>query len=170
MIVGLLVAAGALGTANPVFSQGMLHSVAGNEVQASVKQFPDLGNESVNPKAIKDFKKKFGDVHDEKWFRNKTRYISQFRSEDTRFKVEYDSRGNWSGTQKAYPGEKLADEETTMVKSVFYDYEIVWVTEFTLPEFLNPVYIIRLENKKNIKNICMNEGEIKILEEYTKRQ
>jgi len=169
--MALLFTTGVFGAASPVFSQDAINEVANdNTMVKGVPQFSGLSNEMVNQNAQKDFKKKFAGVNDEKWFKNKDHYISQFTNDNTRFKIEYDSKGKWTGTQKSYPGIKLAHDGRTLIKNNFFGYDVVWVTEFSLPGFYDPVYIVRIENSKAIKSVCINDGEIKVLEEYPKAQ
>lgn len=107
----------------------------------------------------------------EKWFDYRNGYAAVFMADSVRYRVEYDHRGDWSGTEKNYQEAKLDRDVRSVVKRVYFDYTISGIREITLPDLSNvPVYIIRIEDERSIKNLCVYEGEIKVLEDYLKIQ
>jgi hypothetical protein len=130
----------------------------------------DLGYSSpLNNKAAKDFHKRFPTKDDEKWFDYRNGYAAVFTSDDVRFRVEYDSKGNWDGTEKNYREVKLDRDVRRLVKQVYFDYAITWVKEFMVPGMFGiPVYVITIEDDNSFKTLSVCENEIRVKEEFSK--
>lgn len=168
--MGLLAAISVLGMSNFVFSQ--VSTVAMGETLAVPSRMLSDGSSyssSVNTKAMRTFKKMFATVEGEKWYEYKGAYAAVFVSDDVRFRVEYDNRGNWSATEKDYFEAKLDREVRKVVKSVYFDYTISSIREIITNDFFtNPVYIIHIEDANSFKNLVVYDGEMSIIDQYLK--
>jgi hypothetical protein len=121
----------------------------------------------VNAKALKDFKIRFGNAMDAKWFEVPNGFISYFRNSESESRVIYNKKGRWQYTLKSYQEDKLPKEIRALVKSTYYDYKITIVEEITVPDGMN--YIVHLEDETTIKNLRVTqEGDMDILTDFTK--
>ena len=167
LLTSLLVAGCVLGMVNSCFSQNCISMIRKATIVAAMR---DLGYSSpLNVKAAKDFRKRFATTDDEKWIDYRTGYAAVFTSDDVRFRVEYDSRGNWNGTEKGYTEKKLDRDIRRIVKQVYFDYDITYIKEFTVPGMFGvPVYLITIEDARSFKTLSVCEGEIRVMEELSK--
>jgi len=166
----LLAVIGVLGMSNFVFSQ--ISTVAMGKTAAVPSMRSSDGTKyrsSVNTKAMRSFKKMFATVEGEKWYEYKGAYAAVFVSGDVRFRVEYDSRGYWSATEKDYYEAKLDRAVRKVVKSVYFDYTISSIREITTNAFFtDPIYIIHIEDAISFKNVAVYDGEMSIIDQYLK--
>jgi hypothetical protein len=122
---------------------------------------------AINAKAIKDFKKRFGNATNEQWYRIPDGFLSYFTTDGFSNRVLYDKKGHWEYTVKFYPEDKLPHDIRALVKSTYYDCAITVVEEIQAVD--NLVYIVHLEDKKSIKNLRVSQdGEMDVIEEITK--
>jgi hypothetical protein len=90
-------------------------------------------------------------------------------TDDVRFRVEYDVRGNWSATEKDYFEAKLDRDVRKVVKRVYFDYTITSIREIiTNTFFTTPIYIIHIEDEKSFKNVAVYDGEMSVVDQYLK--
>ena len=168
LLTSLLVAGCVLGMVNSSFSQNGISMIRKATIVTAMR---DLGYSApLNIKAEKDFRKRFAAADDEKWFDYKTGSAAVFTSDDVRYRVEYDSKGNWRGTERGYREAMLDRDVRKIVKQLYFDYSITWVREFNMPA-VSPihVYLIHIEDEKSFKSLCVYEGEIRVLEEFSKQ-
>src|ERR1700754_269532 len=167
LLTSLLVAGCVLGVVNSSFSQNCISMIRKASIVAAMR---DLDYSSpLNIKAEKDFRKRFAATEGEQWFDYRNGYAAVFTSGDVRFRVEYDSKGNWNGTEKDYIGSKLDRDIKRIVKQVYFDYDIAYVKEFMVPGMFGiPVYVITIEDESSFKTISVCEDEIRVKEEYLK--
>ena len=126
--------------------------------------------DAVAAKALKDFNKTFAGVSTAKWYIVNAGFTTKFTQNDIQFRVDYDKKGNWTGTMKSYDEKKLSRDVRATVKSVYYDYSIKWVKEITVPNYPNIiVYMIHIDDEKSFKNLQVIDGEILVLEAYDKQ-
>ena len=126
--------------------------------------------DAISSKALKDFNKTFAGVSTAKWYIVNAGFTTKFTQNDIQFRVDYDKKGNWTGTMKSYDEKKLSRDVRATVKSVYYDYSIKWVKEITVPNYPNIiVYVIHIDDEKSFKNLQVIDGEITILEAYDKQ-
>ena len=129
----------------------------------------DLSKTATNAKALKDFKKSYKSVNDEKWTENKNCLTVRFTSNGINKIIFYDLKGNWEGSLKTYNEEKLDRNVRTLVKQKYFDYKITLVEEIeTLATLGVPVYIVHLEGDKDFKNIRVTDSVMDIYREFEK--
>ena len=170
LIASLVTLASVLGVTDPVFSQNVNNfDVAGTDVVTGPVKSRVTGYASINPKAMRDFRNSYANVNNEIWVQNKNGFMALFTSDEIRFKVEYDNKGNWYATEKAYPEKKLQSDIRTTIKRAYFDYAINWITEINMPDdFTGTIYVVQMQDEKSYKSICLYEGEIKTIDEYSK--
>jgi len=126
---------------------------------------------AVSTKAIRNFKKLFKNVSDEKWYEMPDGYRVKFSKKDNQssvsYKVDYDKEGNWMHTIRSYDEKELAKNIRDRVKTTYFDYSIILVDEVIMP--LNQsTYVIHLEGATNWINVRIANGEMDELQKYNK--
>jgi len=167
LLTSLLAVSCVVGMVNSCLSQNYISMIRKATIVAAM-QGPGYSS-PMNMKAEKDFRKRFAATDNEKWFDYRNGYAAVFMSDDIRYRVEYDSRGNWNGTEKGYKEPKLDRDVRRIVKQVYFDYEIAYVKEFMVPGMFGiPVYIITIDDGVSFKTLSVCEGEIRVTEEFSK--
>jgi hypothetical protein len=125
--------------------------------------------ETISPRALKNFADTYRNVHDESWMKIKGGFSVRFTLDDVRTTVLYDSKGHWVSSIKYYSEEKMLHEIRHIVKSTYYDYNIIYAQEIETADTKGmPTYIICLEDKTNIKMVRICEDEMSVWKEYTR--
>ncbi len=145
-------------------SSSLEYQMNATETKNSMKEL-----EAISPRAVKAFVSKHKNVTGESWMKTKDGYCVQFNSDGIRSAIYYDKKGNWAGSIKYYGEEKLLREIRHIVKSTYYDYNIVYTQEIeTVDSEGVPTYVICVEDKTKIKMIRVIDGEMSEWKEYTK--
>ena len=145
-----------------------------NNVMEIEKTIPSGKNKlivpgDINPRALKDFAKKYKNVTDERWVYLKDNLSASFISDGVSNTIYYNSKGKWQGSLKRYHEDKLPFEIRDIVKSKYYDYTIFYVEEMEVIDSRGvPTYIIHLEDKNNVKLLRIFERQMEIWQEYKK--
>jgi len=151
------------------FSQ---NSVASNTPKISTEMkagetLPSVSSKNASTKAVKNFKKTFKNVTNEKWYEMPDGYRVNFTVKDIRCRLDYDKNGNLMHTIKYYDEKKLPVEVRRLVVSTYLDYSIRTVEEIEVPH--NTLfYVIHLEGETNWINIKVSDNEINELERIKK--
>jgi hypothetical protein len=123
--------------------------------------------EAISPRALKNFADTYKNVSGESWMKIKGGFSVRFISDDMRTSILYDNKGYWVGSIKYYSEEKMPREVRHIVKSTYYDYNIVYTQEIETTDTKGlPTYIICLQDKTNIKMIRICDGEMSVWKEY----
>ena len=140
------------------------------EYQVNATETKNSMNElAISPRAIKDFMNTHKNVTGESWMKTKDGFSVRFNSDDVRTTIYYDKKGNWSGSIKIYGEEKMLREIRHVVKSTYYDYNIVYAQEIETTDSDGvPTYVVCVEDKTKIKMIRISAGEMSEWKEYTK--
>ena len=140
------------------------------EYQMNATETKNSINElAISPRAVKDFMNTHKNVTGESWMKTKDGFSVRFNSDDVRTTIYYDKKGNWSGSIKIYGEEKLLREVRHVVKSTYYDYNIVYAQEIETTDSDGvPTYVVCVEDKTKIKMIRISAGEMSEWKEYTK--
>ena len=105
----------------------------------------------VNQKAMRDFKKSFKEVNNEKWYQNKKWLLAEFSLNGSKSRVVYDNKGNWRFTVSYYDEKNLPAEIRAIVKPVYYDYTISRVEEVHADDKV--IYIVHVQNEFQFENL-----------------
>jgi len=140
------------------------------EYQMNATETKNSMNElAISPRAVKDFMNTHKNVTGESWMKTKDGFSVRFNSDDVRTTIYYDKKGNWSGSIKIYGEEKLLREVRHVVKSTYYDYNIVYAQEIETTDSDGvPTYVVCVEDKTKIKMIRIRDGEMSVWKEFTK--
>ena len=124
---------------------------------------------AISPRAVKDFMNTHKNVTGESWMKTKDGFSVRFNSDDVRTTIFYDKKGNWSGSLKIYGEEKMLHDIRHLVKSTYYDYNIVYAQEIETTDSDGvPTYVVCVEDKTKIKMIRIRDGEMSVWKEFTK--
>ncbi|HEV8283683.1 MAG TPA: PepSY-like domain-containing protein [Chitinophagaceae bacterium] len=121
----------------------------------------------IRTKAVRDFKKTFKNVGNEKWYEMPDGYRANFTANGIRYRLDYDKNGNWLHTIRYYDEKKLPIEVRRLVVSSYLDHSIRFVEEIEAPRD-TIFYIIHLEGQTNWINIKVYDDEITIIEKINK--
>ncbi len=102
----------------------------------------------INVKAKGDFVKFFRNITNETWFSVRGGYIANFLSNGVDYRIIYDQKGNRQHTQLTYDEYRLPFKIRDLVKSRYYDFDIIYCTEY--PTYNNSVYVIKMKGAKTI--------------------
>ena len=122
---------------------------------------------SVHIDAVRDFTRSYKNITDAKWFKTEGGYIANFGLRGIDTKIAYDTKGKWFYNLLSYTEANLAPEIRHLVKSKYYDDDILVVHQY---QFANDktVYIIRTRDlQSNISTLKVCEDEI---EDITERE
>ncbi|HRI21347.1 MAG TPA: hypothetical protein PLA68_10335 [Panacibacter sp.] len=120
---------------------------------------------AINQKALKDFSKSFKNVVNPSWYKDvRGNYIANFLEGSIDTKAVYDSKGRWLYNLLTYAEDKLPFEIRDLVKRTYYDFDILVCHEYTIEG--GPVYIIKMQDEKNLRTVKIVAGEMIVTEDY----
>ena len=130
-----------------------------NNFIRSTESVSEIKVTNVNINAVRDFVRSYKNISDPKWFKTEGGYIANFLSKGIDTKVVYDQKGTWFYNLHAYTEDKLAFDIRHIVKSKYYDHDILIVYQYEFDK--KTLYIIRIEDKQsNIRTLKVFDGEI----------
>ena len=119
---------------------------------------------SMHVSAMRHFLKNFGDDLNESWSASKEGTRARFEKNNALYLVDYDKKGKWHSTIRIYKETVLPKEVRNTVKSVYYDFDIVTVTELTVPR--NKLYFVKLQDEKSLKTVRVVDGYMEEIEDF----
>jgi Tfp pilus assembly protein PilV len=140
------------------------------EYQINATETKNSMNElAISPRALKDFAYTHKNVKGESWTKVKDGFSVRFISDGIRTTIYYDQKGNWAASLKYYGEEKMLQEIRHIVKSTYYDYNIVYTQEIETTDSDGvPTYVVCVEDKTKIKMIRVRDGEMSEWKEFAK--
>jgi len=111
----------------------------------------------VNPRAMRHFLTNFPKVSEEKWYFTSKLTVSTFILNGINYRVDYDRRGNWIETLRAYDERKLPADLYQAVGYSYPGYKITLVQDIEQPVHAT-VYIVHLENETKLINLQICNG------------
>lgn len=121
---------------------------------------------SISVRAMRDFKSKYPAIAGEQWSTYKDGTIATFTSEDIKYRVIYNQRGDWLYTLRYYDEKKLPFDIRDIVKRKYYDCLITLVDEILYED--KTIYIVHMQDDSTWKKVSVYDGEMKLLESYNK--
>ncbi|PWT77190.1 MAG: hypothetical protein C5B59_04640 [Bacteroidetes bacterium] len=121
----------------------------------------------VNTKAMRDFRKAFKNVSDEKWYSISSGYLAEFTDHSIKNSVVYDKKGNWVFTIRYYDEKDLPGDVRSQVKKTYYDYTITTVEEIHVDDKV--IYLVHLQNDSTWKKVRICDGEMQLIEDFNKQ-
>jgi hypothetical protein len=123
---------------------------------------------TINLHAIKDFKTRFGNVKDERWYAIDKGFLANFSLDGCREHVYYDRKGRWLASLIYADEHKLPPFIRDIVRRTYYDMPITFVQVIEVPDHV--VYMVQVQDKTNLKILRVSEdGEIEVKNELTKQ-
>ena len=143
-----------------------LSNINSNELNSFVQSHKiqsEIKVTAVNIKAVRDFIRSHVQVTDPKWFRTEGGYLASFLSKGIFRKIVYDHNGRWLYNLLEYTEDNLAFEVRHMVKSRYYDNDILLIHEYEFPND-KTVYLIRMQDRQsNIVTLKVCNGEMEFI-------
>ena len=123
---------------------------------------------SANLKAETNFKKDYTLARESQWtvFADKS-MMCRFYLNDILHRAFYTPHGNWSYTLSGYDGSKLNKATADRIKSVYYNFRIVYADQIDLVRN-RTFYIVEIQDEKSIRKLRVNDNEIEVLQEFDK--
>ncbi len=115
-------------------------------------------NSALSTKALNKFNKTFKEAGNASWFGTVDGYKAEFTKEDIKTKVFYDRKGRWLATIRYYGESNLPKDVRHVVKSNYYDYDILHVQEVTVGN--KTAYLVRIEDKTSFKTIRVTDSQM----------
>ena len=120
----------------------------------------------LNSKAVRHFNNEFSFADNEKWFKIRDGFTVKFMANDIQYRVGYNKKGNWVNTLKIYYEPEMPQSIRHLVKRAYYDYAITLIEELAIKNQVT--YIIHIDNGIGFKKLLLVDGEMTIMEEYSK--
>jgi hypothetical protein len=122
---------------------------------------------TVNFRASKDFRERFGSATEEKWFAIPGGYTTYFKIDGLGGRAFYDKKGRWQGSMTNFGEDKLPKDIRAVVRSAYYDYAITLAQDIETTS--GGVYVIHLAAEKYIKIVRVTkDGDMDVLQEFEK--
>ena len=138
----------------------------GFESRASSKEIAYINN--VNGKVLKNFYRVFGEKPDARWFRAEEGYVVHFKDSNITTNVYYRQNGTVQYKVNYYAESRLSKDVRHTIKSNFYDYAIVNVSEVHANGAV--YYFIKIEDKSSIKTVRVTGQDWEIVETLVKQK
>ncbi len=113
---------------------------------------------TVNVHALKGFVKEFKNVNASWYKANDGGFIASFKTGDVKNSVAYTAKGTWHHTIRYYDEKQLPKDVRSTVKSTYYDYTILGVSEVHYEDQV--IYIILIQDDTTIKTLRVCDGEM----------
>ncbi len=123
---------------------------------------------TANLKAETNFKKDYTFAREAQWsvFADKS-LMCRFYLNNILHRAFYTPRGNWTYTISGYDGSKLNTATANRIKSVYYNFRIVYADQIDLVSD-RTFYVVEIQDEKTIRKIRVNENDIEVLQEFPK--
>jgi hypothetical protein len=112
----------------------------------------------VNIHAARDFSKKFKDATDVIWVDGTAGPSVYFKQDGISMRATYNRLGNREYSLKYYDESGMRKDLRHLVKSTYYDYSILQVTEIERNESIS--YLVKMQNDKEYLTVKVIEGEM----------
>jgi hypothetical protein len=135
---------------------------------------PDLGSthmlarNEINLRALRDFLWRYDQEDHACWFYTANGgFESYFIRDGFGNRAIYDQKGNWLYSLITYGEDKLPRNTRSLVRSTYFDFDIVVVEEIQMNE--GTEFIITMQDQSDIRIVKVNkEGDLEILQELRK--
>lgn len=121
----------------------------------------------VNGRVLRSFRQSFGEKSDAQWSRTEKGFVVCFKEKDITTNVYFMNNGTIDYRVHYYSEAQLPGNVRHTVKSNFYDYSIIQVSEVHKDESVN--YFIKAEDKVSVKTIRVIGDECKVVETLIKQ-
>ncbi len=122
---------------------------------------------NVNGKVLKSFYRSFGDQPGAKWFQSGKGYTVFFKDSFMSANIYFKRNGTIEYRIYTYSEDILANSVRHIVKTHFYDYAIILVTEVHKNE--SKSFFVKVEDNTTIKTVKVEGEEWEVVEELKKQ-
>lgn len=126
-----------------------------------------VSKSEVNSKVVKGFYKSYGDQEATNWYRSSRGFSVSFENSGVKTLVYYTPGGLEESRTRFYFEKNLPAEVRHAVKSNFYDYAILYVTEVQKNDAV--AYFIKMQDSTTIKTIRVVNEECEVMETLARR-
>ena len=117
-------------------------------------------------KTTKAFSQDFANASDVQWTTGKNEYVASFTKDGAQNRVWFSKGGSILYSMLTYGADKLPSREQNIIHNEFKEYKITSVDE--VHENNITVYLVHLENDRNIKLVTVCDGDTNIYQAYKK--
>jgi hypothetical protein len=123
-----------------------------------------LSNSKMGMRALKDFSKAFKNVTNADWFVTESGgFIASFNENEVKNSAYYNPKGQFLYSIKRYAEKDLPKSIRHLVKSSYYDYNIISVEEVEVDN--KTIYLVHVQDEHNSKTLRITDGEMEVIEE-----
>lgn len=120
---------------------------------------------AVNLKTERDFKKNYPRTSEAEWsVLSDKSLMCRFFMNNILYRAYYTAHGRWLYTFFSYDASKLKKEVYDKIKSVYYNFNIVFVNQIDLING-KTTYIVEIQDEKSIKKLRVDDDEMEIVQE-----
>ncbi|TKK71543.1 hypothetical protein FC093_00515 [Ilyomonas limi] len=123
---------------------------------------------NINIQVIRDFINNYKEANNEAWYSTGDAFVAKFSIGRVSTTVTYKKNGEWLYTIKNYFENDMTKELRTLVKSSYYDYQIVKIEEIEVPRKERSIFLIYVQDTKKIIILRVYDGEMEVLHNYTR--
>lgn len=128
---------------------------------------PMAAYRNIPIKAVRSFRNTYLYVDNETWYKVPDGHRARFMADGVLYLVTFNKKGKWLHTLRQFDETKLERDVRAQVKSVYYDYNILFIEEIEQPR--KPLtYIIHMEDRESFKNIRVCDRETEVINEIYK--
>ncbi|HEX7844830.1 MAG TPA: hypothetical protein VF476_03455 [Chitinophagaceae bacterium] len=154
-----------------LFSSACSQEIAMNGVQknvsaSSTEKDPVYAND-INSKVLRSFYKTYGEVSAAKWFKVENGYAVSFKNNEISSTVFYRNNGTVEYKVSRYGEDRMPPATRHLVKSNFYDYSILQVSEVHKDGSVG--FFVKIEDSKSIKTVRVMGEEWQVVEDLVKK-
>lgn len=121
-----------------------------------------VSKNDVSSKVVKGFYKSYGEQPAENWYRSSRGYSVSFENDGIKTLVYYTPGGLEESRTKFYFEKNLSPDVRHTVKSNFYDYTILYVTEVQKNDAT--AYYIKMQDNTTIKTVKVVNDDYEVVE------
>lgn len=150
-------------------AQNIIAGISNNEFTSTTDETESRDRvkpAEVNMKAIRNFEKSFKQAKNVNWYEVKDGFMVYFYQNEIKEVCGYDSKGRWMYSLVSYSEKKLPAPVWHRVKTVYYEYSIIWVNQIEINNKI--IYVVHLENENTYKNVKVTDEDMDVMEEIEK--
>lgn len=117
-------------------------------------------------RSFRKFVNHYNDVSNLHWYNVENGFIAQFDASGIQTRVQFDMQGFWCETISNYTPEQTPQKIKNKVKEVYPGFDIL-ITH-RIDTNAASVFIVKIENKTQLKTLEIKDGEMKLTADYIK--
>lgn len=122
----------------------------------------------ANFKASADFKKHFKDAAEVNWTAGEDAIVGSFTKDNVKTNVVYDKKGSWIHTLVYSDENKMPKKLASLIEDAYPGYNVTLCVEISESNLV--FHIIQIESKKMFKQLGIYDGQVEVLQQFTKQQ